>query len=171
MAGRAGVAVSLVYYHFDSREGLLKAAMDYSNDQSPMAKVDDSHYDCEYAALEAAMVAELGDSPEIRGNAVVWNELTASAVFDANLRSQVSDVTRRWIQVTAEWIRAGQRDGSIRTDADAQQEAELLTSLLDGLATRWISGTLSLSRARTLLKLAVRERLIAAEADEAVGAR
>ena len=161
VAARADVAVSLLYYYFKSRAGLLQATMEFSNERAPTFSLDEifESEESAYQLLEGAMLREFGSSPEVRENCVVWNELTASAVFDEELRKQIDEVSIRWTKTTASFIESGQADGSIRADVEAHAEAELLTSLLDGLISRWLSGSLTRTRAQELMRILVRDRL------------
>ncbi len=104
------------------------------------------------------MLGELRNSG-VRGNAIVWNEITASAVFEPELREQVAETTRLWLDGIEATIRLGQSDGSIRADADPVYEAEILGNLLDGLSMRWISGSMSAARARALLRQVMHQHL------------
>lgn len=161
VARRAGVAVSLVYYHFGSRAGLLQALMDYSNERAPATAfaAEGEDQGSGYSRLEAAMLGDIDDGEETRENAVVWQELTASAVFDPELRQQVDAVSSDWTKSLASLIEAGRRDGSVRDDVDPIIESQLLTSLLDGLISRWLSGSLTRERVRRLLSMALEGRL------------
>ena len=160
VARRAGVAVSLLYYHFDSRAGLLEATMDYTNETSASATLAGQREDgSEYSRLEEALLGELEGSRSWRKTCLVWNELTASAMFDEKLRKQVDQVLQKWTKTVAGFIQAGTADGSIRRGVDPQLEAELVTSLTDGLVSRWLSKSLSRQRAREILVSALRDRL------------
>lgn len=158
VATKVGVAYSLVYYHFDNRAGLLAATMDYNDALAPSTALR-SAPGSGFQRVEAALLADLADSKQVRANNVVWNELNAAAVFDEELRTRVSETTRRWIAEIAETIRVGQLDGSIDPDVEADDEAELLTSLLSGLVTRHLVGSVTRPQARKILKRAVGSRL------------
>jgi AcrR family transcriptional regulator len=161
VAERAGVVVSLLYYYFGSRTGLLRATMHHSNERAPTlspADLEESDRTA-FELLEQAMLAELGSSDAVRQNCVVWNELNASAVFDPELRKEFAAVAKKWSREVAAFIRLGQHDGSIRDGADAQEEADLLTSLVEGLIMRWLAGSLTRERARRLLRTSLRDRL------------
>jgi AcrR family transcriptional regulator len=155
VAAEAGVSAPLLYYHFGSRAGLIKAALDYAGEQAPSTALLHPSDRTGFEAVEAALLAELDDEPAVRENATVWGEVSASAVFEPELRDDVRRVTDGWRQMVATGIRAGIDDGSIRDDADPDEMAEVLISLVDGLCTRWLSGTLSRDRARELLGAAL----------------
>ncbi|MGF1661554.1 MAG: TetR/AcrR family transcriptional regulator [Kineosporiaceae bacterium] len=160
VAARVGVAASLVYYHFGSRAGLLEATMSYADSLEPSSLVRPPRPgESARARLDRALLSELGGSARARANSVVWNELTAGAVFDRDLRARVRRVSGTWTTAIAACIGEGQRDGSIRSDADAHDEAELLSALVDGLLSRCLAGSLDRSRARRLLARAVDDRL------------
>ena len=158
VAAKVGVAYSLVYYHFDSRAGLLAATMDYNESQATAASLRAST-GTGYERVEAELLADLGDSQRVRANNIVWNELNAAATFDDDLRTRVSRANRQWVKDIGDTIREGQLDGSIKPDVDPKDEAELLTSLQSGLITYYLAGATSRARGRKLLKHAIAARL------------
>lgn len=161
VAAEAGVSAPLLYYHFESRSGLVKAALEAASEQAPSSAL--RHEAPEglsgYEALEAALLAELGDEEGVRENAVVWGEVSASAVFDEDLRGDVARVTETWREEVTAGIRAGVDDGSIRRDIEAAAVAEVLITLVDGLCARWLNGTISRTGARELLAAELNEKL------------
>ena len=160
VASEAGVSAALLYYHFDSRSGLVKAALEHASEQAPSTALGRaSTTKSGYEAVEAALLAELGDDPIVRDNAVVWGEVTMSAVFEPELREDVRRVTQRWQASVADGIRNGIADGSIRADIDPDEVSELLISLVDGLCNRWLAGAMERERARLLLRQALRRSL------------
>jgi hypothetical protein len=82
-----------------------------------------------------------------------------SAVFEPELRDDVKRVTERWQASVAEGIRAGIADGSITTDIDPDELAELLISLVDGLCARWLAGAIDREGARRVLRGALHDAL------------
>jgi AcrR family transcriptional regulator len=161
VAAEAGVSTPLLYYHFDSRSGLVRAALGHASDRAPSAvlrRIDGAVTGL--AAVERALLAELGDDPDVRENAIVWGEVSASAVFDRELRMDVRAAWEAWRAAVAEAIRTGIADGSIRDDRDPDQLADVLVTLVDGLCTRWLTGALSRDRAREMLAGALRDSLV-----------
>ena len=159
VAAEAGVSAPLLYYHFGNRSGLVKAALEHASERAPSTALRRPSDRSGHEAVAAALEAELGDDPGVRDNAVVWGEASASAVFESELRADVKHVTDSWCATVADAIREGIEDGSIRSDIDPGETAELLITLVDGLCARWLAGTMSRARARALLRDAVRQAL------------
>ncbi|PJN28161.1 TetR family transcriptional regulator [Kitasatospora sp. CB02891] len=155
LAAEAGVSTALIYYHFKDRTGILRQTLEFINDRA-------ERYTTERAAdappltareeLEQTLLLELQDTAAVRENSTAWGELRASAVFDETLREDLARATRIWVQEIAELL------GAVRPMASAVAlagTAERLTALLEGLSTRWLSGSLPLAHARTLMADAV----------------
>jgi AcrR family transcriptional regulator len=159
VAREAGVSAPLLYYHFGSRAGLVKAALEHASEQAPSTALRRPSDQDGYDAVASALEAELGDEPTVRDNAVVWGEATASAIFERDLRPDVKHVTAAWCATVAEAIREGVDDGSIRPDVVPEEAAEMLITLVDGLCQRWLAGTISRDRARELLRRALTQTL------------
>jgi AcrR family transcriptional regulator len=160
VAQRAGVALSLIYYHFGNRIDLLTATMEFANNRSPvraMAALPDGRSN--FTRLEEGILQDFDPTKRARSNAIVWNEFTAWAVFEPAFRDQMAGATQVLIRDLKVMIEGGQKDGSMRTDIDAATEAELLVAALDGFLMRWISYSLPRPRARDLMKHTIRERL------------
>ena len=160
VAATAGVSPALLYYHFDNRAGLVRAALEHASELAPSTVLRERHSDGNgYERLEAALLGELDDETEVREAAVVWGEVSASAVFDSELRDAVRRVNEEWRGNVADGIRAGIEDGSIRPGVDPDALADTLISLIDGLCTRWLAGALERERARALLRATLCETL------------
>lgn len=156
VARDAGVSTPLLYYHFKDRAGLVRAALDHSNAQAPSTAVlKAAHAATGRARVTEALRAEFDDSPAVRRNTVIWNEVTALAAFDHELRADVVRVTQGWARKVAAAIREGIADGSISGRVDPDLAAHALTSLCDGLSVRWLAGALELSDARRQLQFAL----------------
>ena len=76
VASEAGVSPPLLYYHFASRQGLIRAALERASDKAPSAALRaDSGAMSGYEAVEAALLAELDEARAVRDNAIVWGEV------------------------------------------------------------------------------------------------
>ena len=156
VAKEAGVAVSLLYYHFGSRDGLVRATLDHANERAAAVPAEgENGGESGFAAVRRMLLGELDAAPHVRETSVVCGEVLASAVFEPGLRDQLRAANETWVGLVAEAIRAGQREGSIRAELDAQAAAERLTALIDGLSGRWLAGLHDRERAVELLDAAI----------------
>ena len=150
LAAEAGVSTALIYYHFKDRTGILRQTLEFINDRTERAA--DAPPLTAREELEQTLLLELQETVEVRENSTAWGELRASAVFDETLREDLARATRVWVQEIAELLGAVRPTSSAVALAGA---AERLTALLEGLSTRWLSGSLPLAHARTLLADAI----------------
>jgi AcrR family transcriptional regulator len=149
----AGVSRTLAYYHFDSTTALIRAALEYANDHAPsMTLLDAGPGTSGYDAIEAALIGELGSSDDsVHSNSIIWAEVTATAVFEEDLREDLRRVTAIWEEAVAAGIRRGIDDGSVRDDVDPARAATRLTVLVDGVCQRWLAGVIDTETARGLV--------------------
>ena len=161
VAAEAKVSPPLLYYHFASRQGLIRAALERASERAPSAALRQAPAKGEtgYAALRTALLAELDEDREVRDNAVVWGEVSASAVFDPELRDDVRRVSATWSAEVAGAVQRGIEDSSIRSDVDPGRAGQLLTALVDGLCNRWLAGGIDREAARSLLEAALKQTL------------
>ncbi|MFJ4714358.1 TetR/AcrR family transcriptional regulator [Streptomyces sp. NPDC088785] len=156
VAAEAGVSTSLLYYHFKDRAGLVRRTLEFVNDRAgdsadPAAARDQSPR----GLLEHQLLMEIQDSPTVREDSTAWGELRAAAVFEPDLQVTLAQSTQVWVEEIAESIKASQLTGQARRDADPYAAAERLTSLVEGLSERWLSGSLAQDRAVVLLRGAI----------------
>ena len=168
IAQEANVSLGLIYYHFTDRAGLLRHALEFVNARATSYTED--------AVGEAAtprerlvlmLLLELGEDELVRENSSAWGELRASAVFDPELREPLREVTESWNRDVAAAIERAQVSGEARIELDPLATAERLTSLIEGLSCRWLSGTLPAERARARLLEAIAVELDGAAAQAA----
>ncbi|MBT2543217.1 TetR/AcrR family transcriptional regulator [Streptomyces sp. ISL-44] len=156
LAAEAGVSTALIYYHFKDRAGLVQRTLAFISDRAT-GYTDEALKDTEdaRAALLQLLLSKLQDIPRVRENSTAWGELRASAIFDADLRETLAESTRSWSQDTADTISDAQAAGLADLHVEPLDAAERLTALVEGLSERWLSGSLTLERARELLTGAV----------------
>ncbi len=150
VAAEAQVAVSLLYYYFRNRNGLVQATLEHANERAQAVLRDG---DSGLLTVEHTLLGEL--DAERRDTSVVWGEVLASAVFEADLRDGLRTAARTWSTLIAQAIEAGRSDGSIASSVDAQVSAERLTALVDGLSARWLAGVITRTEARRQLTDAI----------------
>ncbi|MFD9517791.1 TetR/AcrR family transcriptional regulator [Streptomyces sp. NPDC059979] len=156
LAAEAGVSTALIYYHFKDRAGLVQRTLSFISDRAT-GYTDEALRDTPDArtALLQLLLSEFQDTPRVRENSTAWGELRASAIFDTDLRETLAVSTRSWSQDTAEAISDAQAAGLADLHVTPLDAAERLTALVEGLSERWLSGSLTLDRARELLTGAV----------------
>jgi AcrR family transcriptional regulator len=159
VAAEARVAVSLIYYYFDNRNGLVRATLEHANERAATtARAGDGGATGREKAA-ASLLGELDAGDHVRDTSVVWGEVLASAVFEPDLRDQLREASATWSTLVAGTIAEGVEDGSIPGDVDPQACAERLTALVDGLSARWLAGLIARERARDLLAAAIASEL------------
>ncbi|MFG2981693.1 TetR/AcrR family transcriptional regulator [Streptomyces sp. NPDC048258] len=156
LAAEAGVSTALIYYHFKDRAGLIRRTLAFISDRAT-GYTDEALKDTEdaRATLLQLLLSELQDTPRVRENSTAWGELRASAIFDTDLRETLAESTRSWSQDTADAVSDAQAAGLADLHVEPLDAAERLTALVEGLSERWLSGSLTLERARELLTGAV----------------
>jgi AcrR family transcriptional regulator len=164
VAERAGVAVSLLYYHFKSRDGLIGAALERSLELLRSRDLQAAEALNGYERAEQLLLADL-EPDLVQESSIVWGEALASAVFEPSLREQLGQAYDAWTELIVERIRDGQQDSSIDGRVDPETCAELITAAVDGISNRWNAGLLDLGRARELLIVATHQLLKLQPAD------
>jgi AcrR family transcriptional regulator len=73
VAADADVSPALLYYHFENRAGLVRAALEHASELAPSTVLRERRADGNgYERLEAALLRELDDESGVRDAAVVW---------------------------------------------------------------------------------------------------
>jgi AcrR family transcriptional regulator len=164
VAGEAGVAVSLIYYYFSNRNGLVRATLEHANERATGALLEPAGEGRSGRELvEATLLSEFDDDADLRKTSIVWGEILASAVFEPELREQLRDATVAWVELVADTIRRGIDDGSIEPDVRPDAAASRLTAIVEGLSARWLAGILERDEARALLADAIAVELASRE--------
>ncbi|GAB4587810.1 TetR/AcrR family transcriptional regulator [Nocardia sp. IFM 10818] len=159
VAAAAGVSTALIYYHFKDRRGVVLAALAHI-DHRAACYTDRTCADADARSqVEEVLLLELQETEEVRENSIAWGELRASAVFNTDLREPLRVSTQSWTDYIESLIRQAQEEQSVPAGVHAADAAERLTALVEGLSERWLSGSITLDRARRLLSGAVAAEL------------
>ncbi|AZM53057.1 TetR family transcriptional regulator [Streptomyces sp. WAC 01529] len=156
VSAEAGVSTALIYYHFKDRAGLLRRTLEFIGRRA--VRYTDAALETSAdprTRLTDLLLLELQDTPRVRENSAAWGELRATAVFDPDLREQLTVATKEWADDLAHLIRQARTAGQAAEDVDPRAAAERLTALVEGVSERWLSGTTTLERAHELLRGAV----------------
>ncbi|MFD9721601.1 TetR/AcrR family transcriptional regulator [Streptomyces sp. NPDC059076] len=155
LAAEAGVSTALIYYHFKDRTGVLRQTLEFISDRAERYTNDRDPDDPPLTPREEladSLLLELQDTAEVRENSSAWGELRASAVFDEVLREDLAKATRVWVQEVAVLLARARPEA---TASSLSAAAERLTALLEGLSMRWLSGGITIARARELMRGAI----------------
>ena len=157
IADEAGTSAPSVLYYFASKAELLKEALT----SAEARYYEDLAFELE--RIEGARDRLLHIVHRTTGegdyDAALWMELWARALKDPELAATRAELDGRWRRTIAEVVRYGQERGEFG-QADPEEFAVLLASLLDGLAVQIALHDMEVTpdRVRELaLKLAERE--------------
>ncbi|MFD9889781.1 TetR/AcrR family transcriptional regulator [Amycolatopsis sp. NPDC059027] len=160
LAAEADISTALIYYHFGNRAGLLRRALEHISDRAAdYTQHTGTEATDPRGELEQLLLLEIQDTETVRINSTAWGELRASAVFTDDLREPLAESTRVWVDEVADAIQRGQQAGTISARTSPVDAAERLTALTEGLSERWLSGSMTVTRARTLLRDAIAAEL------------
>jgi AcrR family transcriptional regulator len=140
VAREAGVSRGLLHYYFGSKERLFvevvrhdcEARIDAMDERIARAGSADEIVQALVAGLEEFIEDEPGTQ------AVIYEMLSASRRSE-ELRAELAKLYRRWRAHLAESLRAKERDGVIRLQADPESVASILFALGDGFGIQVIS--------------------------------
>jgi AcrR family transcriptional regulator len=133
IAKEAGVTPAGLLHHFESKEQLLNAVLD--------ARDEDDEIHADYRAgdliTELSRVPERFDrAPELIGTFTVL--LVENIAPDAPLHDRLHKRYRDAVEIIADIIERGQRDGKYRPDCDAATKAVEILAFIAGMETLWL---------------------------------
>jgi AcrR family transcriptional regulator len=132
IAKEAGVSAAGLLHHFASKEALLHAVLDARDFD------DDTHADRTGDLLaQITRVAERFDrAPALVGTFTVL--LVENIQPDAPLHDRLVARQQAAVNIVADGIRRGQRDGRYRSDLDAAIKAVEILAFVNGMETAWL---------------------------------
>ena len=140
VAREAGVSRGLLHYYFGSKERLLVEVVRHDGDariqsmdeRLAKASTPEEIVDALVVGLEEFLEDDAG------GQAVIYEILSASR-HSEEIRAELAELYRQWRERLAGWLRAKERDGVIRLQADPEAVASILFSLGDGFGIQVLS--------------------------------
>ncbi|WP_424533180.1 TetR/AcrR family transcriptional regulator [Sphaerisporangium viridialbum] len=142
VARRAGTSHGTVHYYFDTKRELVLSAFDFNFRRSLARRrpILDAAGD-PLSRLRAFVDSYLpGDDPETVLAWRVWIELWNEALREPDLRELNERVYGEWRRLVAAILLDGQQRGQFR-GGDAVDTANLLISMIDGLAIQVLLGS------------------------------
>jgi AcrR family transcriptional regulator len=160
VAREAGVSVGLVHYHFTTLEQLAREAFLYADAITIRAMAEAANA-AESGREEIALrlFPWLEGTDEFRQAWEVWGEFWHAGRHDEEVRALLHGAWVEWVQLIAEAIDRGKRDGSIAVAVESLASARRLAALLESLGQQVTTGLVSLEDARDLLRGALEREL------------
>jgi AcrR family transcriptional regulator len=159
IAERAGTSSPAILYWFESKDELLAEALTVEEERF-YRQLTDRMEELESPRDKLRLMLE---SSAEEYDWTLWMELWTRALRDRSTLAARRRLDDRWRTQIAEVIRDGQRAGEFG-DADADEVALVLASLIDGLAVQVTLGDPAVSPERMLARtLDIVERLLQAD--------
>jgi AcrR family transcriptional regulator len=139
VAERAGVQLSLVHYHFGSKQGVLVAVLEHENEKL----LERQH--ALFAGPEPLSVKWraacrfLEDDLESGYVRILW-ELWAAGLADEQLAARWRDATAGWRRLMAEVVEAWSHEMGLELPISATAVATLVANLFQGLEVEILAG-------------------------------
>ena len=139
VAERAGVQLSLVHYHFGSKQAVLVAVLEHENEkllerqQALFAGSDP------LSAKWRAACRFLEDDLESGYVRILW-ELWAAGLADDELAGRWRDATAGWRRLMAEVVEEWSREVGLELPISAAAVATLVANLFQGLEVEILAG-------------------------------
>jgi AcrR family transcriptional regulator len=139
VAERAGVQLSLVHYHFGSKQAVLVAVLEHENEkllerqQALFAGPDP------LSAKWRAACRFLEDDLESGYVRILW-ELWAAGLADDELAARWRDATAGWRRLMAEVVEEWSREVGLELPISAAAVATLVANLFQGLEVEILAG-------------------------------
>jgi AcrR family transcriptional regulator len=143
IAGQAGTSSALVVYYFGSKEELMAQALTFSEERFYSQTATELQA-IPTAAGQLVRLIELscaanGSSRAWIDEWVLWLDLWTKAYRHPEVARDREALDRKWRETIAGIVRRGQLEGEFN-DADADDFALRLASLVDGLAIQVVLG-------------------------------
>jgi AcrR family transcriptional regulator len=140
VAREAGVSRGLLHYYFGSKEKLLVEVVRHDCETRIAAMDERITRAISVDDIIAALVLGLEEfiEGEPSSPAVIYELLSASRHSD-EIRSELAELYRRWRADLADALRAKERDGVVRLEADPEAVASMLFALGDGFGIQVLS--------------------------------
>jgi AcrR family transcriptional regulator len=160
IAEEAGVSQPLVSSHFETREDIVIAAFEVSDERALDLVVRYGRTARTGRERVAAYVLGcLRSDPEIIESWNLWHQVWTLGGFSDRIFERVTARQRSWIDLVARMVREGQADGSVNDELDADRVGLLLITVLDGVSPSLRFGLIDVDTARDIVSNAIEAAL------------
>jgi AcrR family transcriptional regulator len=139
VAERAGVQLSLVHYHFGSKQGVLVAVLERENEKLLERQHALFASPGPLSAKWRAACRFLEDDLESGYVRILW-ELWAAGLADDELAARWRDATAGWRRLMAEVVEEWSREVGLQLPVSATAVATLVANLFQGLEVEILAG-------------------------------
>jgi AcrR family transcriptional regulator len=160
IARGAGVSTGTVHYYFKTKDDVLLAALRWAN-ETPYRRLETALEEEGDPVLQLAMLIDVAVPYPgwLREQYLLWIELVSRVLRGTELRPDSRKVGVRWRRYFREVIEEGERAGAFQPVAPADEVAERLVGLADGLAFKALAGDVTPERVHELLRRFAAEQL------------
>jgi AcrR family transcriptional regulator len=164
IAREARTSTGTVHYHFETKEDVLVAALEWANER-PYGPLENSLENAPSASarLGALLDAAVPYPGERHDDFLLWVEtaIAATRLPTGRLGPRSESVGRRWKSYFADVLGEGVENGAFHPVAPVEEVVERLIALADGLAFKCTVGQpwMPPERARELLRRFASEQL------------
>ena len=152
IARGAGVSTGTVHYYFKTKDDVLLAALRWAN-EAPYRRLETALEEEGDPVSQLAMLIDVAVPYPgwLREQYLLWIELVSRVLRGPELRPESQRVGVRWRRYFREVIEEGGRTGAFHPVAPADEVAERLVGLADGLAFRALAGDITPERVHGFL--------------------
>jgi AcrR family transcriptional regulator len=156
VAKEAGVSVGLVHYHFATLDLLAREAFLYADAITIRAMAEAvGAATSGREEIDLRLFPWLDATEEFQQAWEIWGEFWHASRHDDEVRALLHGAWDEWVQLVAEAIERGRRDGSIAASVEPVEAARRLAALLESLGQQLTAGLTTPDDARSLLHGAI----------------
>lgn len=165
IARGAGVSTGTVHYYFKTKDAVLLAALRWAN-ETPYRRLETALEEEGDPVSRLALLIDVAVPYPgwLEEQYLLWIELVNRVLRAPELRPESRKVGVRWRCYFREVIEEGERVGAFHAVAPADEVAERLVGLADGLAFKALAGDVTPERVHELLRRFAAEQLRVAPA-------
>lgn len=152
IARGAGVSTGTVHYYFKTKDEVLLAALRWAN-ETPYRRLETALEEKSDPVSRLALLIDVTVPYPgwLEEQYLLWIELVSRVLRAPELRPESQRVGVRWRRYFREVIEEGGRTGAFHPVAPADEVAERLVGLADGLAFRALAGDITPGRVHGFL--------------------